>query len=180
MSQPLCCPRSGHALKGVEIDEVRVDLCEDCGGVWFDNFELKKFDEKHEAGGESLIELMAQHARADLELSERLKSPRHPEIVMMRRFFSPRKQIEIDECPQSGGIWLDAGELARIRDLFPTEEERKKFVSEFIGEVMSSPEMKAMNAQSEERVRKAKQVAGMLRWICPSYWIEGDQDWGAF
>ena len=44
---------------------------------------------------------------------------------MARRHWSVRYEVEIDECPTCGGIWLDAGELAAIRALFATEEERR-------------------------------------------------------
>jgi len=45
----------------------------------------------------------------------RLRCPRHPETVMIRRAFSRTIPVQIDECPQCGGHWLDAGELAQIR-----------------------------------------------------------------
>ncbi|MGC6483001.1 MAG: zf-TFIIB domain-containing protein [Synechococcus sp.] len=99
---------------------------EACGGVWFDNFELKKFDEVHESAGEKLVESMALYANESIDLNERIYTPRYPDILMVRRFYSPKRQIEIDEYPQCGGIWLDAGELARMRDLFPAEEQQKK------------------------------------------------------
>ena len=35
---------------------------------------------------------------------------------MLRRKFSASVPVDIDECPQCGGIWLDSDELARIRD----------------------------------------------------------------
>jgi len=113
----------------------KVHISEACGGVWFDNFELKHFDEVHESAGEKLIELMSQYKNDDIDLSQRLNSPRHTEVVMKRRFFSPKRQIEIDECPQCGGIWLEAGELTKIRELFPTERDRKKAGKEFLDEV---------------------------------------------
>ena len=38
------------------------------------------------------------------------------DVVMLRRKFSASVPVDIDECPQCGGIWLDSDELARIRD----------------------------------------------------------------
>ena len=35
---------------------------------------------------------------------------------MLRRPYGARVPVEIDECPQCGGVWLDADELASIRD----------------------------------------------------------------
>jgi Zn-finger nucleic acid-binding protein len=33
----------------------------------------------------------------------------------MGRVFSPTVTVQIDECPECGGLWLDADELAAIR-----------------------------------------------------------------
>ena len=174
------CPRTGTELKEVEIEGIKVDISEACGGVWFDNFELKHFDEVHESAGEKLIDLMSQYKTDYIDLSQRLNSPRHPEVVMKRRFFSPKRQIEIDECPQCGGIWLDAGELTKIRDLFPTEGDRKKAGKEFLDEVFENSEFKGMLKDSKEDKQKARRIANIFRWLCPSHYIPGKQDGGAF
>jgi Zn-finger nucleic acid-binding protein len=36
-------------------------------------------------------------------------------MKLHRHFFSAKRRIEVDECPNCGGYWLDAGELAQIR-----------------------------------------------------------------
>lgn len=36
-------------------------------------------------------------------------------MKLHRHFFSARRQVQVDECPNCGGYWLDAGELAQIR-----------------------------------------------------------------
>jgi uncharacterized protein len=174
------CPRTGTALKEITIDGIKLDFSEACGGVWFDNYELMKFDEAHEAGGEALIELMAKHQQPALDLNQRLQSPRHPEITMIRRYYSPKRRIEIDECPMSGGIWLDAGELAAIRDLFPTQEDRERAGRTFVNEVAHTSDFEAMIAESAEKKEKAQKVAHLLQWLCPSRYIPGKQDWGSF
>jgi hypothetical protein len=37
-----------------------------------------------------------------------------------------------------------------------------------------------MEPESQEKAEKARKVANMFRFICPSYYIPGKQDWGAF
>jgi Zn-finger nucleic acid-binding protein len=32
-----------------------------------------------------------------------------------RHFFSAKRRVEVDQCPNCGGYWLDAGELNQIR-----------------------------------------------------------------
>lgn len=48
--------------------------------------------------------------------------PRCPGIHMSRHFFSVKRQVEIDDCPSCGGVWLDAGELAE-KEFGPTSPE---------------------------------------------------------
>ena len=40
--------------------------------------------------------------------------PRCPDQALERKFFSDRKEVEIDQCPKCNGLWLDAGEFTRI------------------------------------------------------------------
>lgn len=174
------CPRTGTELKEVTLSGIKVDISEACGGVWFDHFELKHFDEAAESAGEELGSLMQQYRNDHLDFNQRLHSPRHPDVVMMRHFYSPERQIEIDECPQCGGIWLDAGELYSIRKRFPTEEDRQAAGKKFIAEVIANSDFPAMLQESQEKLRKARRIANLLRWLCPSNYLPGKQDWGAF
>ena len=132
------CPRTGVQLKEVEIEGIRIDVSPACGGVWFDNYEFSKFDEEHESAGDQLIEILGELKTEHLNLDARIYCPRDPGIVMMRHYFSSQRQVEIDECPQCGGIWLDAGELTRIREMFPTEEARAEAGRALVKEGFSS------------------------------------------
>ncbi|MBN1586097.1 MAG: zf-TFIIB domain-containing protein [Candidatus Omnitrophica bacterium] len=168
-------------MKEIEVGGLRVHLSEGCGGIWFDKWELEKFDEPHEEAGQELLELMAKYQKQDIDLEQRLRSPRDPNVTMMRRFWSVKQQVEIDECPATGGIWLDAGELARIREMFSTEDERRSAGKAFIkGMLENSAAVAEARGQSEEAGQKARRFANMFKFICPSYYIPGDQDWGAF
>jgi Zn-finger nucleic acid-binding protein len=111
----LLCPRSSAPLVHLMIGGVEVDVCEECGGLWLDRLELSRFDQADDAFGDALMAHLSQFPVEIVDRSIRLRCPRHPAIVMMRRAFSRSVPTEIDECPQCGGLWLDADELARIR-----------------------------------------------------------------
>ena len=91
----------------------------------------------------------------------------------------PPVVTEVDECPGCGGFWLDAGELSKIRDLFETEEERHKAAEEYFSEVFGG-ELASMEAEDQVKLNKVLKISNMFRFICPSYYIPGKQDWGAF
>ncbi|MGD2095324.1 MAG: zf-TFIIB domain-containing protein [Phycisphaerales bacterium] len=173
------CPACANVLQKVNVGDVEVDVCQGgCGGIWFDNFELSKFDEPHESAGEQLLEI-ERNENITVDHTQRFKCPKCDDIVMMRHFFSVKKNVEVDECPGCGGFWLDAGELGKIRSLFNTEEERHKAAEEYFSEVFGG-QLAAMEAEDQEKLKKAQKISNMFRFICPSYYVPGKQDWGAF
>jgi Zn-finger nucleic acid-binding protein len=109
------CPACDHGLTPVTAGGVTVDVCKGgCGGIWFDNFELAKISDPLNFDATALLQMdYAAHSQIDFE--RRRNCPKCPNIVMMRHFFSQRRQVQVDECPGCGGMWLDAGELAMIR-----------------------------------------------------------------
>ena len=173
------CPACSNQLQEMTVGDVTVDVCRGgCGGIWFDSFEFKKFDEPHESAGEELLDV-EQDTGIVVDHTKRLKCPKCDDIVMMRHFFSVKKEVEVDECPGCGGFWLDAGELRKIRRMFNTEEERHKAAGEYFSEVFGA-DFAAMQAEDEAKLAKARRVSNMFRFICPSYYIPGKQAGGAF
>jgi Zn-finger nucleic acid-binding protein len=173
------CPACGNQLQQITVSDVSVDVCKGgCGGIWFDNFELKKFDEPHEPAGEELLNTERDESIV-IDRSKKIKCPKCDNIVMMRHFFSPKKEVEVDECPNCCGIWLDAGELSRLRNLFNTEEEKNEAAEKYFSEVFGS-QLTAMENEGQEKLEKARKIANIFRFICPSYYIPGKQKWGAF
>lgn len=166
-------------MKEMTVDGINVEISEKCGGVWLDNYELKKLDEASETAGDKLAELLEAYIDDNIDFNQRIKCPKCPSSILMRNFYSPKRAIQIDTCPTCNGIWLDPGELTHLRTLFKTEAEKdaygKSFVEEVVKEAMA-PELK----KSEEENKRAHNFAMALRFICPSYYIKGKQSWGAF
>ena len=44
------CPRCDGSLKETKIEEVTIDTCEKCGGVWLDSGELEQLTKKDSGG----------------------------------------------------------------------------------------------------------------------------------
>ena len=173
------CPACGNTLQEKTVGGVVVDVCQGgCGGIWFDNFEIQKFDEPHESAGEALLDIERDESVV-VDHTKRFKCPVCEDIVMMRHFFSVKKEVEVDECPGCGGFWLDAGELSKIRNLFETEEERHKAAEEYFSEVFGG-ELASMEAENQDKLNKVLKISNMFRFLCPSYYIPGKQEWGAF
>lgn len=173
------CPACKNALSKKTISDLDVDVCRGgCGGIWFDNFELTKVDEKHESMGEALLDI-ERDDKVSVDHDKRRNCPRCDDLVMMRYHFSIQRQIEVDECPGCAGVWFDAGELAAVRDQFTTEEERKVAAKKHFGALFDG-QLKEMERKSKEDAQRAKKFARMFRFILPSYYIPGKQAGGAF
>lgn len=173
------CPACDCNMEEVVIKDIAVDVCKQgCGGLWFDKFELQKVDEPHESAGESLLQISMER-KVVTDHSVKRKCPKCEDIILMRHFFSVKKEVEVDECPNCGGFWLDYGELGQIRSQYSSEEERKRAAEEYFENIFGD-ELNRMQKESQDKLEKAKKIAGMFRFICPSYYIPGKQDWGAF
>jgi len=111
----LGCPRCGVPLTQLRVGGIGTDICEHCGGLWLDRLELARFEDPDSVFGDALVARLSEIRAALVDHAARLRCPRHPGAVMLRRAFSRTVPIQVDECPECGGLWLDAGELAQIR-----------------------------------------------------------------
>ena len=160
------CPVCVKNLTPVKAGGVIVDVClAGCGGIWFDNFELQKFDDSRESAGELLISV-TKGKRAREDATGKRKCPKCEGITMLRHFFSAQRHVEVDECPQCGGYWLDAGELALIRQEYESEQERKKAVDRYFAEVAAS-QLASMRAGGRDQAERARKLDALFRFSSP-------------
>jgi Zn-finger nucleic acid-binding protein len=89
---------------------------------------------------------------------------------MMRHFSSVKRKVTIDECPDCGGIWLDAGELGAIRDEFASEADRHNAAQECFSQAFDKP-LAQEHAADQLDLATAQQFARPLRFICPSEYL---------
>lgn len=45
------CPRCDGSLTETKVEEVTIDTCDKCGGIWLDSGELEQLTRKEETGG---------------------------------------------------------------------------------------------------------------------------------
>jgi Zn-finger nucleic acid-binding protein len=109
------CPACFNELTQTQVGSLVVDICQGgCGGIWFDAFELQRVDEEEETAGEPLLHIKRDD-RIQVDPSRKRDCPRCAGIRLHRHFFSAKRRVEVDQCPNCDGYWLDAGELAQVR-----------------------------------------------------------------
>jgi uncharacterized protein len=108
------CPACFNELTQMQVGKLVVDVCQDgCGGIWFDAFELQQVDEETEPA-EPLLHIR-RDSRVVIDPVRKRDCPRCAGVKLHRHFFSAKRRVEVDQCPNCAGYWLDAGELAQIR-----------------------------------------------------------------
>jgi len=158
--------------------DLKVQACKGgCGGLWFDEWTLGKVDQPVQSAGESLLNI-PQNASLKVDQSQRRKCPRDS-VVMMRHFWSVKRDVVVDECPKCEGIFLDPGELAAIRADYKSDAERHKAAEAYYSE-MFDQQLAGMLRQDKAKLESARRVARIFKFLCPSYYIPGKQAWGAF
>ena len=127
----LVCPACGKEMKKVFLPELgfHIDICVDgCGGIYFDNRELKKVDEQHEHLDDVITEVEnADYSHVQIDESAVRICPVCG-AKMVKNLTSVNGEITIDECYTCGGKFFDHGELTKFREEYPTEAERSKAV----------------------------------------------------
>jgi Zn-finger nucleic acid-binding protein len=155
-----------NKLSPIKAGNVVVDVClGGCGGIWFDNFELQKFDEPHEHATQLLLKVRRKEGLT-IDHSQKRNCPKCDDMVMMRHFFSAQRRVEVDECPNCGGYWLDAGELALIREEHQSELEKQMAVEKYLAEA-SRRQLSAMLTAGQEQAERARKIGFVFRFSQP-------------
>lgn len=157
--EEILCPACGKKMKKIFIPDelINVDICADgCGGIFFDNRELEKFDEKDESIDNICNELNNKIFETVDDIAVRICPV--CDVKMNKVFASPLKKIQIDECYKCGGKFLDYGELEKIRDEFDSNQECSEYLlSEFYndkGDIIKQTEEEARNAKNNKSILK--------------------------
>src|SRR5207245_4490625 len=94
-------------------------------------------------------------------------------------FWSVKRQVTVDECAKCEGVFLDPGELAEIRSEYRSEDERRKAASAYYREMFDT-QLAGMLKPDKAKLENARKIANIFKFICPSFYLPGKQDWGAF
>jgi Zn-finger nucleic acid-binding protein len=146
---------------------VTVDICEDgCKGIWFDWMELTRLDEENEGFGEALMAAM-NHRRVNDENREPLKCPKCG-LAMHAHKYKSSKEVNVDECYQCGGFFLDSGELRVIKESFMSEEERDQYIQKLLSEM---PGYQEREKELERGKARTKAAYNMTKHFRLSYYM---------
>ena len=105
---PPVCPKDAITeLLSVSLEDISMLQCPVCEGHWLYYGDLETLAEHH---GEHVQTVAVGTAQA-------VKGTRHCPIdatLLDVRTFSDHRDIQVDQCPQCRGIWLDHDELENV------------------------------------------------------------------
>ncbi|MCP3966299.1 MAG: zf-TFIIB domain-containing protein [Lentisphaerae bacterium] len=105
------CAKCSTELKERRIEEVKLDVCPKCSGIWFDFDELQNFLDKDY---KEVLQNIVDNNQGHDEL--RAACPKCGGKGKMINIVDPEHDIHIDTCLLCYGIWLDGGEYELLKN----------------------------------------------------------------
>jgi hypothetical protein len=123
----------------LELDQVEIDHCRSCGGVWLDPDEMDLLLEGSAARDE--IRAHLNFGEATSENTHRCPICRHKMEKARVRRQAADAGVQIDRCGRGHGTWLDGGELHAIVTLsdFPAAHRIHEFLQAVFRGTMREP-----------------------------------------
>lgn len=109
----MLCPACKMDMLVLEFEQVEIDTCYECHGVWLDSGELELIGEQ---AGALQKELFAALETAPPDVLQRGSKRKCPVCrAKLKKVTTPGRQpIELDRCPRGHGLWFDKGELSAV------------------------------------------------------------------
>lgn len=108
----MICPKCENELTKVKLENVEVDECKKCGGIWFDEDELLQAkDNKDDDLRWMDFEIWKNTDKFEFNEDSSF-CPKCSKAMFEIKY--ENTDVTIDSCPECKGIWLDKGEFQHI------------------------------------------------------------------
>ena len=105
----------------LELEDVEIDYCTDCGGIWLDAGELEIL-----LGEPEKAKHLLNSFKIDSKCDERVRKCPICDKKMQKIIAGSSKPILlIDKCRRGDGLWFDKGELHDIFDRANLDQDNK-------------------------------------------------------
>ncbi len=112
----MICPICEKPMVEKPVMGVLIDYCENCGGLWLDNGELKKL------------------SGLDVVIGRKLLCPECKSFMLQKTVSG----VEVDVCARCKRVWLDGNELKKLSGVDPVTGKRDEVKSKFAESLRSS------------------------------------------
>jgi Zn-finger nucleic acid-binding protein len=125
------CPACKNAMITLELADVEIDYCTDCGGIWLDAGELELLLSEREIARQLLDSF-----KVDKKSTENVRKCPICDKKMQKIIVGQSKPaLLIDKCRRGDGLWFDKGELQDIFDRARLDKDNKiqKLLADMFG-----------------------------------------------
>jgi Zn-finger nucleic acid-binding protein len=116
----MICPVCKEPLVVLELEQVEVDYCTSCAGVWLDAGELELLLETKEERNK-LINLFKEAG----DVKEKSYACPICGKQMKKSEIGEKGKVVVDKCRKNHGIWFDKGELKKVVEFGSVNKENK-------------------------------------------------------
>ena len=106
------CPKCQAQMEVVLFEEVEVDRCVRCGGLWFDVLE---HEELRDRAGAETIDTGPRWQAAMHDVQGKVFCPADG-TLMVRMVNAAQPHIWVESCPVCHGTFFDAGEFTNFKE----------------------------------------------------------------
>lgn len=115
------CPVCKNAMITLELEDVEIDYCTECGGIWLDAGELELL-----LGEPQKAKQLLASFQIDSQSTEKLrKCPICYKKMQKVKVGSSTPVLFIDKCRRGDGLWFDRGELREICEKAQLDKDNK-------------------------------------------------------
>jgi len=125
------CPVCKNAMVTLELADIEVDYCTECGGIWLDAGELELLFGQLQ-GVENLLNSFKIYSECT---EKRRKCPICLKKMQKIVVGLSKPTLLLDKCPGGDGLWFDKGELQDILNRAQLDKDNKiqKLLADMFG-----------------------------------------------
>ncbi len=103
------CPVCKKPMLVLELQQIEIDYCQECGGIWLDEGELELL-----LGDSTEKDRLMLSFSADLKNAEKKRRCPVCSKKMNKVLVGKNNRVLLDKCRKNHGFWFDAGELQEV------------------------------------------------------------------
>ena len=115
------CPVCKSAMITLELNDVEIDYCCDCNGIWLDSGEIELL-----IADARQAQKLFDSFKIEKNITEKLrKCPICLKKMQKISVSQSENPLIIDKCPKDHGLWFDKGELKEIISIGQFDSQKK-------------------------------------------------------
>ena len=126
------CPVCENAMITLELQQVEIDFCSECSGIWLYAGELEMLL----TNPDKTAKLLASFTQDTKSTEKTRKCPICRKKMQKVLVGTSRPKILLDKCKKDHGLWFDKGELQEIISKATLDKDNKitKLLADMFGE----------------------------------------------